>query len=99
MKEYEQTRCHLEAVIGSLHVKAVKQTRCESLHLEAVNWSLPVKATKTIGSLYFGGSWPVESLQFKGTWVPLRVSTVLRWSRIELTPRLNYPRTVKFKES
>ena len=59
--------------------------------------SLPVKAIKTIGSLYIWGSWPAESLQYRGTWVPLQVSTVWRQSRVELTPRSCYPRAAKIK--
>ena len=38
--------------------------------------SFLVKAVKTIGSLYIGGSWLAESLQYRGTWVSLWVSTV-----------------------
>ena len=70
MKEYEQTRCgslHLEAVIRSLPVRVVKHLGCRSLHLEAVIRPFPVKAAKTFGFLYVGGSWTVESFQFRGT--------------------------------
>ena len=52
---------HLEAVIKSLPVKAVKQIRCGSLHLEAVIESFLMKADKTIRFLYFGGIWLAES--------------------------------------
>ena len=58
---------HLEAIIRSLLIKAVQQIGYGSIHLEVVIESLPVKAVKTIGSLYVGGSWPVESFQFRGT--------------------------------
>ena len=60
--------------------------------------SFPMKAAKTIRSLYIGGSWLAESLQFRATWVPLRVSTVWWWSLVELTPRLDYSRIVKIKD-
>ena len=61
--------------------------------------SLPMKVVKTIGSLYVGGNWPAESLQFRGTWVPLWVSTIWRQLRVELTLRSSYPRAIKIKDT
>ena len=49
---------HLEAVIGSLPMKAVKQIRYGPLHLEEVIWIVLVKAVKIMKSLYLRGMWP-----------------------------------------
>ena len=85
-KIYDYIRLDLftwRQLFGSLLVKAVKRkdlglfTR-RQLHIE----SLPVKAAKTIGFLYIEGSWPAESHQFRGMWVPLWISTVRRQSRV-----------------
>ena len=46
-------------------MKEHEHTRYGSFHLEAVIWILLVKAAKIIGSLYFGGTWPVDSLQLE----------------------------------
>ena len=49
--------------------------------------SFLVRAAKTNGSLYIKGSWLAESLQFRGTWIPLLVSTV--WRRLQVESLLD----------
>ena len=68
-------------------MKEYEQIRCGSLYSNVVIRSLLVKAAKTFGSLYIGGSWPAESLQFGGTWVPL--PSVLCDDGYELSSFLN----------
>ena len=87
-KIYDDTRLNpftWRQLFGSLLVKTVKRKDVgpftwRQLHIE----SFPMKAIKTIGSLYIGGSWPAESRQFRGTWVPLWINTLWWRSQVSL---------------
>ena len=59
---------HRGSYLASPQVKTVKrQDPGHFTQSQLHNGSVLVKAAKIIGFVYIGGSWPTESLQFRGT--------------------------------